>query len=97
MSRFLRLSLVLFVALTFSTLFAPLRAEAATRTVNFKGTLEGGQLGVITFDFDITRDFSVRSIGFAYPDDTTGLIMNSLTSSVLAGDPIALSAGFGYQ
>lgn len=94
---FTRLAATLCLALA-PLLMSVAPAQAATSTLNFKGSFSGGQLGDVTFDFTITRDFSVREFS-ALNVITTGLTINSITSSVVAGDPFPTTGRgfFGYS
>lgn len=69
-------------------------ASASTMTYNVVGGFSGGQLGDVAFDLTITGDFSSDiepSLG-----TTSGLTVNSLTSSLVPGDPFLVVAfGFG--
>jgi hypothetical protein len=99
---FARLAATLCLALA-PLLISVAPAQAATSTLNFKGSFSGGQLGDVTFDFTITRDFSVTEFS-ARAEITTGLTINSITSSVVAGDPFPVTGRgssdpgfFGYS
>ncbi|WP_424930270.1 hypothetical protein [Amaricoccus tamworthensis] len=62
-------------------------ASAAVKTYDIVGQFSGGQLGTVNFDFSIANDFT-QDINTT----SSGLVVNSLTSSVVSGDPFPLTA-----
>ncbi|WP_299970384.1 VPLPA-CTERM sorting domain-containing protein [uncultured Roseobacter sp.] len=73
----------------FFTVAAVLLASATSglaATYNIVGGFTGKELGDVAFDITITADFT-KDLG----PTRDGLTVNSLTSSVLAGDPFNLS------
>jgi len=61
-------------------------------TYNVFGSFSGGQLGFVKFDFSVTGDFSTD-----IPETDTGLIINSITSTVVGGDPFPIEGGYGFR
>lgn len=57
-------------------------------TYHIVGGFSGGQLGVVAFDLTITADFAGPWTNLTTSD---GLTINSMTSSVVAGDPFPLT------
>ena len=74
-------------------LFGSWGTAASASTFNVVGGFSGGQLGEIAFDFNITNDFSASIT----PSTSAGLVVNSLTSSAVSGDPFPIAAGFSIQ
>lgn len=69
--------------------FAASGGQAAT--FNIVGSFNGGQLGDVSFDIEITGDFTSD-----IADTASGLTINSLSSSVVGGDPFSVSGGLEY-
>lgn len=79
-----------FVFAVFFTLCLGFQAGAVT--YNVVGGFSGGQLGQVDFDINIRSDFAT-----SYSDTNAGLTINSMTSSVVAGDPFSVFGGLGYD
>ena len=75
--------------LSLAVVVASVSSAKAVTTYNISGSFSGGQLGLVSFDFDITADFST-GIG----DTSDGLVINTLTSTVVAGDPFLTTGSF---
>lgn len=64
---------------------------SSAATLNLVGGFSGGQLGDVAFDFtfsgDFTQDIAATSSGFT---------VNSFTSSVIAGNPFALTEALQF-
>ncbi len=67
-------------------------SSACAATFNFVGGFSGGQLGDVSFDITIDADFSAD-----IAETSDGLTVNSLTSSVVGGNPFPLAGGPGYR
>ncbi|SFQ95655.1 VPLPA-CTERM sorting domain-containing protein [Poseidonocella sedimentorum] len=73
----------------FALLFHVSSAQAATYTIDL--VFDSSQMGTVHLNVDLTADFST-TIG----ETTTGLKVNTLTASALAGDLETLIGGLGY-
>ncbi len=63
----------------------------AAATYNIVGSFSGGQLGDVAFDLTVTADFSADIAA-----TEAGLTINGMTSSVVAGNPFALTQPLTY-
>jgi hypothetical protein len=61
-------------------------------TYNVVGGFIGGQLGTVSIDVTITGDFSAN-----ISDTSSGLVINSLKSSVVGGDPFSVAGGLAFS
>lgn len=84
-----RLSLCLAASLMALNLSA---SSVLATTFNIVGSFSGGQLGDVSFDLTIDADFS----SIIFPSTDSGLTINSMTSSVVAGDPFPLTMPLTY-
>ena len=69
--------------LSLAVVVASVSSAKAVTTYNISGSFSGGQLGLVNLDIDITADFSIDHF-----NSTTGLVINTLTSTAFPGlDP----------
>ena len=61
-------------------------------TYNISGSFSGGQLGTVNFDFDVTADFTANIM-----NSPSGLSINSITSTMVSGDPFPIAGGYVYS
>ncbi|MDX1785798.1 MAG: hypothetical protein R3210_06685 [Roseovarius sp.] len=73
-------------------MFVASATTLSAATYNVFGSFSGGQLGFVKFDFSVTGDFSTD-----IPETDTGLIINSITSTVVGGDPFPVGGGYGFR
>nr|WP_309502454.1 hypothetical protein [uncultured Roseovarius sp.] len=73
-------------------MFVASATTLSAATYNVFGSFSGGQLGFVKFDFSVTGDFSTD-----IPETDTGLIINSITSTVVGGDPFPVEGGYGFR